>query len=441
MSTLDTGGTLNYTYTLSAPIVTTQTNYTFYYIVALSNSTGTYYISTTTSNQTVNPFAIDNCTLNSNVLFNMTMIDEETLTGINGTIEALVYIYAQNTRNQVAVFNKSFNYTGLNTARICINTTGTYSMDYTIKHFGNESLYFKKFRNIQNLTITSTNFSQNLTLYNLLISSGYAFRITSTGTNLNNLVISVYKQYLPSANFILVESPLSNSDKEAIAHLIPQSAVYNFVISSAGTVLGSFNNYQVTCQNPSIGQCYIILNLVGDVQPTVNFNNYLGVSVTNYLNNSNGVLTTVFSSTDSKSHTITQLLIKNSGFSNETICNNSLSAESGTIICSIPNAFQNSSYILKTFVDGSLRGSGVFTQGEDPEWYGADILIELFMFTSIVLLMTAHPVLIVIGAMLGLILSVALIFMSSGSFGSIIATLIYFIVAGGVIIWQISRKI
>jgi hypothetical protein len=167
----------------------------------------------------------------------------------------------------------------------------------------------------------------------------------------------------------------------------------------------------------------------------------LNVSLTNLLNNTGHVLYTTFTSTNGQSHTVTQLVLKNDGFGNTTICNNSASGTTGTIVCNIPIQYQNKSFFLQTFVNGRLSGSGLFTQGEDPNWYGADVIIELFMYSSLVLLMTTHPILIVIGAMLGLVFSISLIWISAGSFSSIVASLFFFVAAGIIIIWQISRKI
>jgi hypothetical protein len=55
--------------------------------------------------------------------------------------------------------------------------------------------------------------------------------------------------------------------------------------------------------------------------------------------------------------------------------------------------------------------------------------------------MLPHPITIVIGAMLGIICAIGLIFLSSGSFSSIMSTLIFFVIGGGIIIWQIAKKV
>jgi hypothetical protein len=440
MSSSDSGFTRNYLGYAEAPIFTTASTVSFYYIVILANSTGTYPISTTSSTQTVNPFLIDNCTTNGNVLLDMKMYNEETLLEINGTIEVLVNIYSTS-RNLVATYNKSLTHTEPTSSKICINQTGTYSLDYTLKHYGNETIYFKKYRAMQNDTITNSSYTKNLSLYNLLIASGYAFRIVVTGYNQDDLLVSVEKQYIPFADFWLVESQTTNSDDETIAHLIPQDSVYNFIVSYMGTVIQNFSNYQATCQNPTIGQCLIILTVGASRTPSTNYNDYLNVSLYNYLNQTSAELTTTFVSTDGDSHEVRQLVIKNSGYSNETICNSSTTGTTGTLICDITATYQNSSYILKTYVDGELRGSAIFTHGVDPDWFGADVLIELLLYSSLVLMMLPHPITIVIGAMLGIICAIGLIFLSSGSFSSIMSTLIFFVIGGGIIIWQIAKKV
>ena len=153
------------------------------------------------------------------------------------------------------------------------------------------------------------------------------------------------------------------------------------------------------------------------------------------------ILTTTYTSTDGNSHTITQLITKNDGYGNTTICNTNSSGTTGTITCIIPAQYQNNSFWLQTSSDGVLLGSSLFTQGEDPEFYGADVLIELFMFTSLVMMMLGHPILIVIGGLLGFVMAIALLFMAGQSFSAVISSVIFFVVGGIIIIWQISKKI
>lgn len=441
MTTSDSGLTTTYTTSLVASTVPAIINKTFNFIFLLSTPSGDFIINSPSYNQTINSFGIDNCITNTNVLLNMTMIDEESLLGINGTIQALVNIYALGTDIIISTYNKTFSYVTPTPAQVCINSTGSYRLDYTLQHYGNESTYFKKSRTVQNLTITPSSFTQQLTLYNLLIADGYTFSITITGTTLDNLILEVDKQYISSNSFPIVESSMASSNSIAVVHLIPATANYNFIVTYFGRILGVFNNNPLTCQNPSIGQCTFTLNLAQSFPPIPSFGNYLNVSVENRLDNTTHILTTTFVTTNGNVHTVTQLVVKNDGYANTTICNSSLSATSGILSCAIPVQYQNTSFILQVFVDGQLRGSALFTQGQNPSYYGVDILIELFLFSTIVLLMISHPITIVIGAVLGLLLAITLMFIAGGNLASMIVACVYFIGAAVIIIWQIAKKL
>ena len=78
-----TGDIVNFTRSITIPTPLTNTNYTFYWNISLSNGTQ-YYFSSTTKNQTVQSVTVDNCSTNTNVLYNFTIVDEDTQVKING---------------------------------------------------------------------------------------------------------------------------------------------------------------------------------------------------------------------------------------------------------------------------------------------------------------------------------------------------------------------
>jgi hypothetical protein len=140
-------GTYVFTSNFNLPVVTTTTNKTFYFQIILSNSTGFTYYNSTSNIQTINLMGIDNCSIYNKTILNFTMVDEESLEVINGTIEFLAKIYSFGNNSLIAFYNKTIPYETYKNASICIsNVTSSYSLFYTIKHYGNSS-YFKKYRN------------------------------------------------------------------------------------------------------------------------------------------------------------------------------------------------------------------------------------------------------------------------------------------------------
>jgi hypothetical protein len=439
------GSDLTFTGTISVTSVDSAENKSFYFDVALTNSSGTYYYQSTVNNQSVSPISIDNCALNNQTLFNITMYDEETLTRINGTMEVLFNFYSLGDNSNVYTYNDTLTYDTGSHTQICVNNlTDSYRLSYNIAYYGNVS-HYKRYKIIQNMIITNETTLQNINLYNLLSNVGNEFRIDVVGslyTSNAGLLIDAQRQYLSLDQFISIENSETDSDGEGVLHLIPADEVYNFIVSYNGQVVGTFNNYKVQCQNPSTEQCTIVLNL-GSVTSTItDFTSYDEVSLGYLLDRDNFILYTTFNSLDGEVHTIEQYLIEDDGFGNTTICTDTAIGTSGTITCNIPTAYRNTSFFSEVYVDGEYHSTKFFSLGTglpDFNMYGVDILIQLLMFSTLVLLFIAHPILIVVGAMLGLLLSIILIYVSDASFGTIISLFIFYLVAGVVIIWQIRR--
>lgn len=433
---------------VTVPSVASITNKTFYFIFGLNNGTVISYYSSNLYNQTISPFFIDNCTTNNHTLFNFSMIDEETLNPMNGTIEYAISLYSYNDNNLLITYNSSVSYLVGRDFKVCVNSlNSTYYLGYNIRHYATD--YLKKYRTNQRMTITNTTAMQTLTLYNLLSASGYPFKIILTGniatSNGNsNLQVEIQKQYISQNLFNLVESSVSDSEGNAIGNLIPNTATYNFVVTYYGTAIATINNYRVQCQNPSISQCSIQLNLARATAGISAFAEYINVSTVYTLDRTTNILYLTYTSTNGLAHSLYLDVVKNDGYGNTTICSTGSSGISGTLQCTIPTPYTNSSFFANLYVDGTFAGSTFFSLGtdiSDLDLYNVDIIMELFMYSTIVMLMISNPITIVIGAMMGITFAIMLLFATSGSFGAIISAVIYFLIAGGIIIWQISRRI
>ena len=81
-----------------------------------------------------------------------------------------------------------------------------------------------------------------------------------------------------------------------------------------------------------------------------------------------------------------------------------------------------------------------FSQGEEVDWQGADILIYLLMFSALVLLFIGHPITMVVGALAGLTLPVILISLAEGSFSTILGAVLYYIASGVIIIIVLAKR-
>jgi hypothetical protein len=441
---LDSGGNSIFYNNITIPTVSSQTNKSFYYIIILSNSTGISYYNTTTNNQTINPFLVDNCGTYTKVLYNYTMLDEESLQKINGTINVLINLYTLGTSNLIGSYNNTFAYITSTSSAVCLNniTTG-YNIAYQVQYYGNSS-YYKRYKIVQLATITNTTIGQNINLYDVT-TSATPFKITVVGSPLPNqnagLLVEAQKQYLNLNQYIPVEDTQTGNDGNGALSLIQNSAIYNFIVSYNGQILGSFNSYKAVCQNPAIPQCTITLNLASISGNITDYRNYGNVAASFVYNNlTNSTLFSYFT-TGGNIHTVREVVTVDDGYGNTTICDQTGTGTSGTLICFIPIQYQSVNLWSTVYVDGVFVGNSYLSLLATISWFGVDVLIELLMFSCLVMLFLEHPVMIVIGAALGFIMSILLLWASSGSFSAIVGVSLFYVAMGGLVLWQISRKI
>lgn len=433
-----------------SPVLLSETsgtvNKSYYYSIILSNVSNTDTFNSRIFNQTINALFIDNCSNYTTKILNFTMFDEDNLTAMSGTIEVALSIYAYGTKTLVSTYNTSMNYVPGTPSSVCINIGNqSYSIDYEIKNYGDPTIYYKKYRNIQNMTISNATANQNIALYNMLISRAYVFGINVVGSyttpNGNTgLLVDILRKYVPQNKYTSIESVISDATGKGVGHLIAGNEIYSFIVSYQGRVLGYFNEYEVQCQNPSIGQCFITLNLGQSTGEIINYNNYGNITTLYTLNNDSTILTMTFSSTDGKAHLVNLTLLKADGYLNETICQTSAYGTSGALQCIIPAVWQNTSFATQLSVDYVYIATKLFSAGVQPSFYGVEIFIQLLMFSSLVLLMIGNPIMIVVGAIFGMLMSGILLFIGTNNFISMMAAVLFYVIGGIIIIWQIGRK-
>jgi len=109
---------------IDIPLVTNGVNKTFYWQLALTNATGTYYFNSTLYNQTVSPIAFGLCNITTAGLYlNFTFKDEATNSNINATVDSSTWFYYLGTGavNRTFLFSSS---TANSSYAFCSNTTG-----------------------------------------------------------------------------------------------------------------------------------------------------------------------------------------------------------------------------------------------------------------------------------------------------------------------------
>ena len=169
------GNNFTVTKTITTPSVSAKTNISFYWNI----TQGTMYYALDEQNQTILNLEIDNCTANSEVLYNFTIVNEETqaeliAAGNNTDAKVDIEVRGFGTTTLIEQFNES--YSQKNPFAVCFNSTeGQFNIDVQIQY--NADNYEIEFYHIQNATINSTDFPTNITLFDLNSSDSQLFKL------------------------------------------------------------------------------------------------------------------------------------------------------------------------------------------------------------------------------------------------------------------------
>ena len=353
-------GTFNLISTFTIPSVIADTNLTFFWMITLT----TEQVNLSSFNQTVKNMGIDNCTTYSTVIFNYTIVDEESQKQLvgntdNTSLELNIEIF--NLDKSVSVLNFSTSYNQTNPSAVCLNINLTnntiYALDSTAKYSADN--YVIEHYNIQNFELKNSSIPQEINLFDLLEDASTDFQISFKGEDfvfVENALVFIERQYVSEGVFKTVEIPKTDSNGRTIGHFVRNDIVYNIRVVKEGEILGSFNNMIAFCKDYVIGDCQIVLEAIPSALITFDYDEQLGIifqSVPTYNNNTDTVIFS-FVTDDATIKTVSMEVTRSDIFGNRSICNSTLTSASGTLLCTIPTGLDDTSLITSVYVDNQL---------------------------------------------------------------------------------------
>lgn len=445
-----TGDDILFSTSLTVPPVNAQTNISFNWIVTLINSTGTFLANSTSNNQSIEQFQIDDCSTNSDLILNYTLKDEETTNTIdaddqNSSIEINALITSKEDSSQTISFSQ--NYSELNPAQVCLGAgvlgNGTWQFDVQTRYTAD--LYEVEYHNIQNATLDDSNFPQNIDLFPLLSVDSQEFRITfkdDSFSPVKDALITITRKYVGEGLFRTVEAPLTDRDGQTIVHLVIGDVIYTIQVTKDGVVLATFDNIIPFCADVTIGKCEINLDSFSTgVNPT-DFDTVNDMSFLMVFDQTTRDITVTFTIPSGAVSTIAlnSTVFDNRG--NTTACSTQLVSSSGTLTCSIPPAFGNITVLSVLTKDDTIINSAVYTIRQDvAELFGGTgyiFLILLYMTIPLIAITTGPGI--IVGAILGLIFAILLNFFNADNILGVGSTVIWFIIAGSIIAWKVAKR-
>lgn len=422
------GDEVIYNATITTPSLDIKTNFTFYWEISLINSV-TEVINSTFHNQTVDSMLLGDCNAQNKGLYNFTIVDEKTQVLLNPATQntlATMHFQLYTSGRTSLVANYSQNFTKTNPFSICLNNTlgggESYILDGVVRYGADN--YSTEFYHFQSAIIDSTTLAQSITLFDLDNSTSTTFKITYKDANfipLANALIQIQRKYINEGVFKTVEIPKTDSIGQTIAHLEEENVIYTFIVVKERTVVATFTDFLVKCEDPILGTCEININAFKSHLEPETFTNVDDFSFTLTFNKTTRTVRTIYSIPSGSSATIMLNTTLYDGLGTTQVCTDSLTSASGTLSCVVPTSFGNTTIINTIYKNGERVARGFSSTQQSPsDLYGTNLMFLGFflIITMIGVGLGNSPMVSGIFLIIGAILSMAFnLVANTGFFG------------------------
>ncbi len=450
---LGTGNTLEFNKVITIPGVTVNTNITFYWQIGLFNGTWNDFNSSF-NNQSVQIVNIDDCSTFNTLIYNFTILDEETqLVLPNSTVEIQLNLFDLTRTISIVNFSQKFNNT--NPVQICFNgsilTNVNYSVDSVIRYFANDTFnnrsYVQESHNILNGLLSNSSIPNNIKLFDLNADDSTEFQLTFRDSSFSlapNILVNLFRQYVADNDFKVVEIPLTDSNGQTVLHMVRNDVVYNLVmVDQNGNIVGVFNKIVAFCQDFTIGSCTIRLDAPTGENQIYSYTDDLGISYTDPVYDSGtGLVSFSFVSNDLTSRTVSVEITRNNAFGNRSVCTNSITAPSGTLSCDVSEVSDTDRFLfIDIFVDDALKAqSTIDLEGDDFNFGTVNGAFYAFLLIlAIITMFMEDRQTLVIALLIGwaVVLGLGLI---NGVLIGAFSGGIWLIVCGIILIWKLNQE-
>lgn len=225
-----TGNTILFRRNIDVPTITDTINMSFYWQIALTNSTGTYHFNSTIQNQTVSNVSFGSCGGGSNVIvLNFTALDEENLSRISGydfkgTFE--YYIGGSSIMKNVSIDSSD-----IMEQTLCINYNTTYYLTGIVEYTANYTSYVTRNYYFENYSIN--NVTQNISLYLLNSSDSTSFILEVVDQNQQSVegaLVYTQRYYPGTGEYKTVQIAKTDENGKSIGFFKTETVDYRFLI-------------------------------------------------------------------------------------------------------------------------------------------------------------------------------------------------------------------
>jgi hypothetical protein len=261
-------------------------------------------------------------------------------------------------RNGISATNYSFNFsTPSNNISICINqSNGTYYID-SIQKFkaeGHRELYY--FMVNQSISVPT---QYNISLYNLNSTGSVATQylvLTGASTQVENAYVQIQRYYPSTGQLILVSMGKTNVNGVATSYAVANDVIYRYIIIENNMVSFTSGTSAMPCDPAST----VCITTIYVSQGTQNEYAYYvdGVGFGCAHNESNSVVYCTSTNPGGTGTALNLKLYELGTYTNTLVCDQTLNAGSGTVICSVPNTTKAYYWIGKATIGSDLVQQG-----------------------------------------------------------------------------------
>lgn len=415
-----------------------------------------FRFSSVTKNQTISTFNFDDCTTNPIVVLNYSVKDEDSLLYLGGlangaNVSVDVDLISLGTNSVVAQFNHTYYIlNATQPARVCItgevlNTT-SYRLDSTASYISASRVL--EYHNIQNHTLNNNSVfarERSIDLFDLLVTRAQQFLITFKDSNfipVGDAIIQIDRQYLGDGIFRTIEIPKTDQDGRTIGNLVLNDEVYTLYVKKNGVLLATFPNIRAFCSNIVTGDCRINLNAESAGNQLTSVSNLYNVSYGLTYTQSTRTITFIFATTDSTTKFFELNVTKFDNYLNQSLCTASISTSSGVLNCPIASSVGNVSVQASIFADGNLLSNSIFKLNRINNFVKSKgiYILAFLLIVSIPLLAFTSGVGTIVFFFIGLLFASFIILIDLGGYIGALSAFMWFIIAGGVLLWKATHK-
>jgi len=430
-----------------APGVASTTNITFYW--NLTFASGAVY-AFSEQNQSVSPVTINSTCTGMYPIYNLTLVDELTQVKINGTshnssIKVDLDLYTSDRSTHLKDYYAEFKQT--NPVAFCIDNNLSsgekYSLDLQIQYSATN--YSTEIYNIYNFNLNSSSLNQNITLYDLSTANAQNFKLLVRDTSylpINGALIEIQRKYIENGTFFITEIPKTDAEGLTSASLQLNDVIYKFNIYDSGVLISSFDNVLAICQTPLVSTCTIDFNaiLTGIDIPNYEYNDDFNFTLG--YNSTTKIVTSTFLISSGEPSTILLEVIREDSLGTA-VCQDTLTSASGTLSCTIPVSFGNSTVLAKVYKSGIEQGRGNINLNQKSSDIFGPILVILSLFVMLTLVgigISDNPIISGVFLFVGVLLLFAMNLVSNSGFIGATSTFLFLGIAIILIIVKAGRR-